>query len=122
MTSDLELVDYLRDILDAINKASEFTQGLEFATFAADAKTTFAVIRALEIIGEAVKCVPDSTRNQHPDIPWREMAGMRDKLTHEYFGVNLEVVWKTIKNDLPALRPLIAQMLSDEEARGHSEK
>ena len=117
MSAGRTFADYLRDILDAVDKVGEFTQGSEFATFAADTKTTFAVVRALEIIGEAAKRIPETPRDQHPEVPWREMAGMRDKLTHEYFGINLEVVWKTIKNDLPALRPLVAQMLSEEETK-----
>lgn len=61
-------------------------------------------MRALEIIGEATKNIPAEVRNQYPDIPWRSMAGMRDKLSHQYFGVNLEVVWKTSTEDLPQLR------------------
>jgi len=122
MNAGRTFADYLRDILDAIDKVAEFTQGSEFKEFAADAKTTFAVVRALEIIGEATKHIPEAPRNRHPEVPWREMAGMRDKLTHEYFGINLEVVWRTIKNDLPALRPLIAQMLADEEARERTEE
>jgi len=122
MNAGRTFADYLRDILDAIDKVAEFTQGDEFQEFAADAKTTFAVVRALEVIGEAAKHVPEAPRDRHSEVPWREMAGMRDKLTHEYFGINLQVVWRTIKNALPALRPLIAQMLADEEARERTEE
>lgn len=91
-----EVVDYLQDIHDAIKKAEQFTEGWDFERFTADDKTVFAVIRALEIIGEAAKKVPKSVRNRSPQVPWREITGIRDKLIHDYFGVNIEVVWKTV--------------------------
>ena len=108
-----EFVDYLRDILDAIEKAERFTEGLDFKQFAADDKTSFAVIRTLEIIGEAAKKVPKSVKNRYPSVPWREITGIRDKLIHDYFGVNLEVVWKTVQQDLPILKPLLVQMMNE---------
>ena len=111
--TDRLLTDYIRDILDAIDKAAQFAPGDDFDSFVADSKTIFAVVRALEIIGEAAKQIPDGIRAKYSDVPWREMTGMRDKLTHEYFGMKLDTVWKTLKQDLPALRPLMAQMLAD---------
>lgn len=78
--------------------------GMTFEQFSQDDKTAYAVVRALEIIGEATKKIPDAVRDQYPQIPWREMAGMRDKLIHDYFGVNLGVVWKTVQEDLPLLQ------------------
>uniref|UniRef100_UPI00262F28BC HepT-like ribonuclease domain-containing protein n=1 Tax=Thermococcus sp. TaxID=35749 RepID=UPI00262F28BC len=70
----------------------EFTSGMDFEDFSKDRKTQFAVIRALEIIGEAAKAIPEDFKKEHPKVPWREMAGMRDKLIHAYFGVDLHVV------------------------------
>jgi len=72
-------------------------------------------VRAVEIIGEAVKKIPDSIRKKYLEIPWREMAGMRDKLIHEYFGVNLQRVWRTVREDIPALKPLFEKILKDLE-------
>ena len=72
--------------------------------FFADEKTAFAVMRALEIIGEATKNIPQSIKENYPDIPWKEMAGIRDKLIHDYFGVDLEVVWNTATEDLFELK------------------
>jgi len=94
--------------------------GADFREFEGDEKTAYAVVRALEIIGEAAKHVPEHLRRKHPEVPWREMAGMRDKLSHEYFGVNLRRAFDTVREDLPTLRTAIAQILSDME-RGDPE-
>ena len=83
-----EYVDYLEDIQNAIEKAEQFTEGMDFERFSSDYKTIYAVIRALEIIGEASKKIPETVKGQNPGLPWREMAGIRDILIHEYFGVN----------------------------------
>ena len=113
MTLERNYLDYLEDILDAIEKVAQFIEGTTYERFAGDAKTVFAVIRALEIIGEASKQLPPSVRDSYPEVPWREMAGIRDKLIHEYFGVNLVVVWKTVMEDLPNLRPVIQRILAE---------
>ncbi len=83
MTTKREYVDYLRDILDATRKARRFVEGVEFDDFVTNDEKVFAVRQALEIIGEAVKKVPRSARERYPQVPWREVAGMRDKLVHE---------------------------------------
>lgn len=106
-----EYKDYLTDIIQAMEMVEKFTKGLDFQDFKSDEKTIFAVLRALEVIGEAVKKIPKSVKSEYEQMPWRKMAGMRDKLIHEYFGVNIKVVWKTIKEDLPKVRPLIKEVL-----------
>lgn len=102
--------DYLADILDAVRKAREFVAGMSFEEFADDSRTLFAVIRALEIVGEAAKNVSPEHREAHPEVPWRDMAAMRDKLTHGYFGVSSEVIWKTVQEDLPGLEAAVSAL------------
>jgi uncharacterized protein with HEPN domain len=114
MKDGREYVDYLQDILDAIVKAEQFIEGMNFGSFCEDDKTVFAVVRALEIIGEATKKIPDKVRDNYPNLPWREMAGLRDKLAHDYFGVNLDVVWKTVTDDLPKLKSGVSSVVEAE--------
>lgn len=106
-----EYGDYIEDIVDAMDKAMQFTENMDYSDFIHDDKTIFAVIRALEIIGEAVKKIPEDVRVKYPEIPWKRIAGMRDKVIHEYFGVKLEVVWMTVKEEIPTLRPLFQDIL-----------
>ena len=108
-----EYYDYIKDIVDSINDIEEFVKGMEFGDFERDRKTINAVIRSLEIIGEAAKKIPERLRKKFPDIPWKEMAGMRDKLIHEYHGVDLEIVWTVIKEELPPLKPKFEKMLEE---------
>lgn len=112
MSADRTYVDYIEDIRNAVEKVAEFISGMTLEQFAQDDKTAFAVVRALEVIGEAAKAVPDTIRRQYPEIPWREMAQLRDKLIHHYFGVDREVVWLTATEQLPTLLPLIDHVLS----------
>jgi uncharacterized protein with HEPN domain len=114
-----DYVDYLTDIVQAATKATGFVRGMTFEQFESDDRTLFAVVRALEIVGEAAKRIPGSMRTQHPSVPWSSMAGMRDKLIHEYFGVNQKVVWKTVTEDLPPIIPVLQQVLSAVSAQGN---
>jgi len=114
MTSDRIFEDYLEDILEYAEKAVDFLE--EVPTLDAlkrDERTLLAVVRALEVIGEAAKRIPQDFRDRYPNIPWRGMSGMRDKVVHEYFGVDTAVVWRTVREDLPILCESIAQALSD---------
>ena len=92
-------------------KALFFVQGMDYDGFCTDDKVVYAVIRALEIIGEAARQIPEDVRQSNPDIQWREIAAMRNKLTHEYFGVNTKVIWRTVQEDLPVIIPLLKKML-----------
>jgi uncharacterized protein with HEPN domain len=104
---------YLEDIISAIDSIKAYTKDLSYESFASDKKTVDAVIRNFEIIGEATKHIPLAVRREYPKVPWRDMAGMGDKLIHGYFGVQLDVVWKTVKERLPVVRPLIAEALAE---------
>ncbi len=104
---------YIKDILAAMESIEAFTEGMTLKAFQADDKTASAVMRKLEIIGEAAKQVPDEVRAAYPDIPWKEMAGMRDRLIHSYFGVDYRLVWATVKKRLPQVKPHIQRMLRD---------
>ncbi len=106
--------DYLEDILEYAEKAHRFLEETPTVDdLQKDERTLLAVVRALEVIGEAAKRIPKDFRDRYPRIPWRGMTGMRDKVIHEYFGVDAAVVWRTVREDLPPLRESIAQALSN---------
>lgn len=106
---------YLKDIFEAIVAVQSFIEGMDFNVFVEDDKTTSAVVRKLQIIGEAAKNVPETIRQKYPQVPWRNMAGMRDRIIHAYFAVDYVVVWDTLKVDIPQLQPIIQQILEDME-------
>ncbi len=116
--SFLEHAKQLDDILECIQAIEEYTREMDFDNFDDARQTQDAVVRRLEIIGEAVKSIPVSVRKKYPDVPWRAIAGMRDILAHEYFGVNLRRVWATVQRDLPPLRQAIARLLDDLKDEG----
>ena len=101
---------YLNDIREAINSIEIFVEGMTFEEFKNDDKTSSAVIRKFEIIGEATKNLPEDMRNQHSQIPWKEIAGMRNKLIHAYSEVDLKLVWMTIQQRLPELKSVIEKI------------
>lgn len=105
-------IDFLNDIRDSAAKAQEFVDGMDFAEFRRDDKTIYAVVRALEIIGEAVKRIPDDIRTLAPTLPWKSMAGMRDKLVHDYVSVDVEIVWRTVAENLLGLEAQIADVIN----------
>jgi uncharacterized protein with HEPN domain len=107
--------DYLQDILDSINDIENFVRGMGFEEFKRDRKTINAVVRSIEVIGEASKKIPRSLKAKYRGVPWREMAGIRDKLIHEYFGVDVEILWKTAKDDIPPLKQVIQNMMKSLE-------
>lgn len=109
MSKDLRI--YLKDIKLAIESIENFIEGLDFNQFKADDKTSSAVIRKFEIIGEATKNIPEIIRQQYSQIPWKDIAGMRDKLIHAYSEVDLKLVWTTIHQRLPKLKSTIEILL-----------
>ena len=104
---------YCSDILDSGNAIFEFVKGYSLEQFRADRKTYSAVIREFEIIGEAVGRLPEELKRKRPDIEWQDIKDFRNLLTHEYFGVDLEIVWKIIEDDLPVLMDEIRQVMQD---------
>lgn len=112
MSKGREIADSLDDILTALSEVEEFTRGMDYETFSEDKKTINAVIRSLEVLGEAAKRIPTSFRQKHPDLPWSKMAGMRDVLIHDYMGVDLKTVWKVAQERLPELKPSLEKLMS----------
>lgn len=103
---------YLQDMLDAMLAIESFIKGTSLEEFKDDDKTSSAVVRKLEIIGEAAKQITEDIRNKYPQLPWKEMAGMRDRLIHFYFGIKYDLVWHTIKDVIPAVKPVIIEILA----------
>ena len=110
----LEAREYLQHILDEADYLVRGTQGTDRDTFLQDETLKRAFVRSIEVIGEAVKQVPESLRLQYPQIEWRAIAGMRDRLIHGYFGVDYEIVWDVVANKVPALAQDIRRMLDSE--------
>ncbi len=104
---------YLQDILEAIEAIESFVAGMDFGDFVLDDKTSSAVMRKFEIMGEATKNIPDEIRQKYPQIPWKQLAGMRDKLIHFYFGVNYQLIWEAIQRSLPPIKLVIQQIITE---------
>lgn len=110
---DRDLRDYINDLVEACEDILAFTKGMSYSDFADDKKTVNAVIRSLEVIGEATKKLPTSLKDSHPDVPWKQMAGMRDKLIHEYFGIDQQMVWQAVEKHIPEILPWIKEITLD---------
>ncbi len=106
-----EFRDFLQDILEAICQLEKMTQGLSFEEFSTKIEIFLSAVKLIEIIGEAVKNIPDEVRVNYPNIPWKNIAGMRDKLVHEYWAIDEKVVWKVIQNNLPQLKTIIISII-----------
>ena len=106
---------YLEDIELALDRIERYKQGQSFESFSADEMRVDAVVRNLETLGEAVKHLPDDIRALAPEIPWTQIAGLRDVLAHAYFSVNLTLIWDIITNETPGLRPVVKQLKSQIE-------
>jgi uncharacterized protein with HEPN domain len=109
------LLDSLQDILEAITEIESFVDGVDFESFEVNREKTLAVVKLLEIVGEAVKQIPNDKRGLFPEIPWKSVAGMKDIFVHEYWEIDTAVVWATVQESLPLLKMVILQMLEQVE-------
>jgi uncharacterized protein with HEPN domain len=107
--------NFLHDIREAIQRILTYTAGLTYQQFMEDIKTQDAVVRNLEIIGEAAKNLSVNLRKSHSDVPWKDLMGMRDKMIHHYFGINYEIVWTIAKEELADLLPPLEEILAKEK-------
>jgi uncharacterized protein with HEPN domain len=105
----------IKDILDAVRAVQTYTEGMKYEAFVNDRKTVDAVIRNLIVIGEAATRLPDDFTRTHPDIPWRDMADMRNFVVHEYFGISHKIIWDTVQKDLPPLIPVLEELLGSKD-------
>ena len=112
MNPESRVLSYLADMLEHARLAVEFTAGSDRTAFDSDRQKQFAVVRALEVVGEAAKMVPLETRALAPNIPWKQITAMRDKLIHHYFGVDIEIVWTSVREDVPQLVNELTELLS----------
>jgi len=110
-------IDFLSDIQEAAHRIREYTDIMTYDAFLSDTKTQDAVVRNLEIIGEAAKSLTAQLRAKYPAVPWRAIGGVRDKLIHDYFGVNLDIIWDIITVELPVLKSQIEDILQKEQGK-----
>lgn len=113
MSRDYRL--YLDDIREGCEKVLRYTQNMSYEEFKLDEKSFDAVVRNLEVIGEAAKHIPDEVREKHPNIEWRKMSGLRDMVIHEYFKADEDILWDVVRNRIPELLEQVQEMLADED-------
>lgn len=118
MNPDRRYIDFLQDIVNNLEKVESFVAGMDYDDFLADEKTRYSVICALEIVGEAAKKLPSTVRKQNPHVPRKDMAGMRDRLIHRYFGIDNEILWKTAKEFAPETGSEIKAIIRRELSKG----
>ena len=106
------------DILECVASSEEYTRGLDYDAFVQDSRTVKAVVRDLTVIGEAAATIPEWLVDRYPEVPWADMRDMRDVVVHEYFGVDLRIVWDTVRNNLPSLVEPLISVLQDEPEDG----
>ena len=112
-----EFLDHIEDIIEAMDKAEFALTNIDYNRFVDDFVINFAVARALEIVGEATKRLPQEVREAYPDIPWRDMAGMRDRIIHGYDNVDLRLMWDVVKQEIPQIKSQLEQILHDYEGQ-----
>ena len=111
---------YVRDMLAACSKIGTYTAGMDQAAFVADDRTYDATLRNLEILGEAATHIPEFVRESHPEVPWRAAIGTRNRLIHAYLGIDDDIIWSIVRDDIPALAPVLAALLEQGEGHGQS--
>ena len=108
---------YVRDMLGACDKIASYNEGLDQAAFVADGRTYDATLRNLEILGEAATHVPDDVRESHASIPWRALVGTRNQIIHGYLGIDDDIIWSIVRDDIPALAPSLRELLEEAESQ-----